>query len=509
MSSLKKYLLLILSFLMIFSIITGAERVVTAGTRDEPETLDPADSWDNSTSIYVANIFDRLVKLEPGTLKIKPSLALKWESNEEGTVWTFYLRRGVKFQDGTPFDADAVVFTFKRQLEEKYKYGEFILFKEIFPFLKDVRKLGKYKVQFILKEPFFPFPATLSVDCTSIISPSALKKMKGKFKLNPVGTGPYKVKEWKEGKKIVLESFKGYWKGRPGIDKYITFIEPSIDKLFTMFRDRKIDILMNYSISKLVIFKGYNWVASTYTPSLSTNFIAFNMNNEYLKKLGVRRALNYLWNKDILKLVYQNHVEPLCSLFPKGMSGFDCNLDKYPMSVEKARALLKKEGLDKGFELKVLMDRDWDLLLNVVNIYSRNLKKAGIKIKIVSVGYKDYLSKVSKGEYDLTFSSWLSDYPDPLNIIGPLLSEKLQKEGLPNISSGRSKELIEMINKSRTIKDPDERGKFYIKLNKFVIDRALLIPLYQDINFLLYNKRIGKLKQDILGKIDLFSLGKQ
>lgn len=509
MSSFKKILLLFICFLLNFSIISGAERVITAGSRSGPETLDPAEVWDNSATIYIANVFNRLVELEAGTMKIKPSLASKWESNEGGTVWTFHLRRGVEFHDGTAFDADAVVFTFERQLYGKYKYGEFVLFKEIFPFLKSVKKTGKYKVQFILKEPFFQFPATLSVDCTSIISPSSMKEQKEKFRFNPVGTGPYRIGEWKKGKRIVLESFNGYWKGKPRIDKYITIFEDNIDKLFEMFRDQRIDILMNFSISKMVIFKGYNWVASTYSPSLSTNYIAFNMKNKYLAKLRVRRALNYMWNKNILKLVYQNHVEPLCSLFPKGMSGYDCNFDRYPMSVEKAKVLLKKEGLHKGFKLKFLVDRDWDLLLRVVDLYSKNLKKVGIKIKVVSVSYEEYMSRVAKGEYDLTFSSWLSDYPDPFNIISPLVSEKLQKEGLANISSGNSSELTEMISKSRTIKDPADRDKFYIKLNEYVIDRALLIPLYQNINLLLYNKRIGKLRQDSFGKIDLFLLGKQ
>ncbi len=505
----KGLILFLIVLLITIPIAAGKERVIRSGNRGGPTTLDPAEAWDNTSSVYLANIFNRLVELEPGTLKIKPSLALAWDSDKEGKVWTFRLRRGVKFHDGTPFDADAVVFTFERQMEEKYKYGEFVLFKEIFPFLKGIKKVGKYKVQFILKEPFFPFPATLSVSCTSIVSPAALKRMKEKFRLKPVGTGPYRVKEWKKGKKIVLESFNGYWKGKPGIDKYITIIEPNMDKLFELFRKQKIDVLTSFSISKMVIFKGYEWVGYSYSSSLSTSYIAFNMKNRYLKKTGVRKAINYLWNKDILKLVYQNHVKPLCSLFPQGMSGYDCDLDKYPLSVEKARKLLNKEGLQKGFQLSFLLHRDTDLHLPIVNIFSKNLKKVGIRLKVVIVDMNEYFSRVSKGDYDLTFSSWIADYPDPFSIISPLFSKKIQSEGLANFSTGKNIDILKMIEKARTIKDPVKRGRYYIKLNNLVVERALLIPLYQDINLILYNKKLGKIKLDSLGMIDLFLLGKQ
>ena len=282
------------------SVYANSEQIIRSGNWEGPVTMDPAEAWENTSTFYIINIFDRLVDIDPDTLKIKPSLAIGWESNKEGTVWKFRLRKGVKFHDGSEFNADAVVFTFRRQLENKYKYGEFVLFKEIFPLLESVSKTGKYEVKFVLNAPFFPFPTTLSVDCASIISPKAMKEKKEKFKEAPVGTGPYRFAKWKKGKKITLDANREYWKGKPETDKFISIIEPKTDKLFEMFRKQEIDILPNFSLSKIVVFKGYSWVGYAYSNSLSTSFIAFNMNNRYLKKLRVRQALNYLWNKDIL-----------------------------------------------------------------------------------------------------------------------------------------------------------------------------------------------------------------
>ncbi len=499
-----------LFLLVLTPVLVNCEQKVRYGSRDEPITLDPAEAWENTSSFYIINIFDRLVDIDPDTLKIKPSLAISWKSNKEGTVWSFNLRKGVKFHDGTEFDADAVVFSFRRQMENKYKYGEFVLFKEIFPFLKSVSKTGKYKVEFELIESFFPFPATLSVDCASIVSPTSLMEKKDKFREAPVGTGPYKLSMWKKGKKVIMTSNTEYWKGPAKIDEFMVVIESNTDKLFEMFRKQQIDILANFSLSKMVVFKGYSWVGYSYSPSLDTNYIAFNMNNRYLKRLRVRQALNYLWNKDILKLVYQDHVEPLCSLFPKGMHGYDCDLDNYPISVEKARILLKKEGLQNGFDLNFLLNRMEDLYLQMVNIYSRNLKKVGIKLKVDIVNTEEYISRVKKGEYDLTISGWIADYPDPFSIINPLFSNKIQSEGFANFATGKGNEDIKkMILEARKIKNSKQRDKYYIKLNNIVVKRALLIPLYQNINLILYNKRIGKLKMDRFGKIFIHNIGKK
>ncbi|MEN8222310.1 MAG: ABC transporter substrate-binding protein [Acidobacteriota bacterium] len=509
MNIFKRSFSVIIVLIVLIPAFVNCEQNLRLGSIDEPMTMDPAESWEDISSFYIMNIFDRLVDIDEDTLKIKPSLSTGWESNKEGTVWKFRLRKGVSFHDGSKFDADAVVFSFRRQMENKYKYGEFVLFKEVFPFLKSVSKTGKYEVEFVLNAPFFPFPSTLSVDCASIISPEAIKVKKEKFRESPVGTGPYRLAEWKKGKKVTLTANREYWKGNPGVDKFISIFETKVDKLFDMFRNQQIDILTSFSLSKMVVFKGFPWVRYAFSPTLSTSYIAFNMKNKYLKRLGVRKAINYLWNKDILKFVFQDHVEPLCSLFPKGMSGYDCNLDKYPISVEKALSLLKNEGLSRGFELRFLILRSADLQLPTVINFARNLKKAGIKIKIIKAGDAEYNAKVSKGEYDLTFSGWIADYPDPFSIISPLFSKKLQSEGLANFSTGENKDIVDMIEKVRRIKDPDEREKIYVRLNNLIVERALLVPLYQNINLVLYNKRIGKLKIDRFGKIEIFNIGKK
>ncbi len=505
----------ILSFLFII-FLSGlvlypgnTEKIIRTGTRAEPTTLDPAEAWDDSSAILIANIFDTLVVLNPKTLEIVPSLALSWKSENNGKVWIFKLREGIKFHDGTPFNADAVLFSFNRQMDKnsQFRYYDFPMFIEVFPFLKDVRKSDQYTVIFTLSESFYPFPSTLTVDCASIVSPEAVKKSKKTFRSNPVGTGAFKFSNWTKGKRIVLKANMEFWKGEPKIDKYITVVDPNFSNLLSMFMNQRIDILLSHSLSKMVSLKKLKWVSISLTPSLSTNFMALNLKNKYLKKIGVRKALNHLWNKKILKLVYQDFAKPLCTLIPEGISGHDCNLDKYPLSVKKARELLKNESLEKGFQLRLLILEDSQLELQMMKIFSRNLKKVKIELKIERVSSEEYDKRVSDGDYDLTIAGWMADYPDPDSILNPLFSKKLREQGMPNLSTGDTGKIIPMIDEARREKDKNKRQELYIKLNEHIVENALFLPLYQTFNIVIYNKRVGIIEKNPFGEIDLYKVG--
>jgi peptide/nickel transport system substrate-binding protein len=179
-------------FILAMAAPLAADRVVRSGSLAEPATIDPAQSWDDTSSFYVGNIFDTLVRLNPQTMNIEPLLAVSWETSQDGRTWTFNLRRGITFHDGTPFDADAVVFTFFRQMDpaNPNRRDDFPLFAEIFTCLQTVRKTNSQQVQFVLTEPFFPFLAALSVECAAIVSPTAVNKYGAEFARHPVGTGP-------------------------------------------------------------------------------------------------------------------------------------------------------------------------------------------------------------------------------------------------------------------------------------------------------------------------------
>lgn len=485
-----------------------ADRVVRSGSLFEPTGIDPAQAWDDISSFYVGNIFDTLVRLNPQTMKIEPSLATSWETSQDGRTWTFHLRRGVRFHDSTLLNADAVVFTFFRQMDpaNPNRRHDFPLFADIFTFLKTVRKIDPYKVQFILSEPFFPFLATLTVDCAAIVSPSAVKKAGADFAHQPVGTGPFKLSSWQKNKRLVLTANREYWRGRPSVDEYIDTIEPRSEILNSYFQQGMLDILYSYSISKMISYKKQDWVKVTATPYLSVTFAVVNAARPLLNRKRVRQALSHAWDPRALKLVFQDYVLPIHTLLPKGLMAGEPEAQPVGFSLATAKALLKKEGLAGEIQLEMLVQKDDGLLFQLLSMYAKSLKQIGIKLRLTRLDPQAYASRIALGDYDLAYSGWIADFPDPDSMLFPLLSEQLQKQGFANIAGAKRRDLDDLLKVARHERDAKQRLALYRNIDRTVIADGLVIPLYQDKLVIIFNQKIGRLQPDPLGKFFLYDL---
>jgi peptide/nickel transport system substrate-binding protein len=485
-----------------------ADRVVRSGSLFEPTGIDPAQSWDDTSSFYVGNIYDTLVRLNPRTMKIEPSLATSWETSPDGRTWTFHLRRGVRFHDGTPFDADAVVFTFFRQMDttNPNRLQDFPLFADIFTFLKTVRKIDPLQVQFILSEPFFPFLATLTVDCAAIVSPQAVKKSGADFARQPVGTGPFKLSSWQKNKRLVLVANQEYWGGRPNVDEYIDTIESRSEILNNYFQQGMLDILYTYSISKMVSYNKQDWVKVIATPYLSVTYVVVNAARPLLGRKGVRQALGRAWDPRALKLIFQDYALPIHTLLPMNLAGAEPADHASDFSLAKAQALLKKVGLAGEVQLEMLVQQNDALLFQLLSMYAKNLKQIGIKLKLTRLEPHSYTQRIARGDFDLAYSGWIADFPDPDSMLYPLLSEQLQKQGFANIAGARRQDLRGLLTAARRERDAKKRQTLYRNLNRAVIADGLVIPLYQDKRVIIFNRKLGSIQPNPLGKLSLFDL---
>lgn len=161
-------------------------------------------------------IYETLV-FEDGNFTIQPLLAKSWEVSEGGKVWTFHLRKGIKFHDGTPFNASAVKFSFEYQREA---------YRGLYAVLESIEASDESTVKFILKKPYVPLLRDLST--APVMSPASIEN--GKFK-SPIGTGPFEFREWTKGQKFVLEKNGDYWQGSPTLEKIVFKVIPDA---FTM-----------------------------------------------------------------------------------------------------------------------------------------------------------------------------------------------------------------------------------------------------------------------------------
>ncbi len=508
----KQYFFIIVFLIFPILILPIQKKIIYSGMNYLPETLDPAQAWDDTSFFFTVNIFDTLVKTNPKTFKIEPSLATSWEKKNNGSIWILKLRKGVIFHDGSNFDSDSVVFSFKRQMDKtfKYRYYDFPMFDEIFENIKDVKKIDQYTVAFYLKKPFYPFLSTLTCSGASIVSPSGVKKYKEKFPKNPIGTGPFVLKKWEENKQLTLKANPKYWGGKPEIDEFINISNPNIETLHNLFQKKKIDILFAFSISKLMGLKNLKWVNIDSFPTFSVNFIAFNFNNKYLRKENIRKIFCHLWDEKTLKYVFQNTICPLNSIIPPGMLGYSNKTVKKSFSISKAKELMKKEKLPLKTVFHFLLEDSSMLTFQLISLYSKNLKKVGIKLKIHNIPEKEYLERIKKGDYDLTISGWIADYPDTSSIINPIFSEKLQKQGFSNLSLCGNKEILKDLDLASNTKNLKKRDELYRKINRIINENVLCIPIFQDKEIIIYNnEKIKMIYISPLGNITFFDIKKR
>src|SRR5207247_6625647 len=205
------------------------------GSQGEPVQLGPAVITDGISSRITRQVFDGLVKYRGATTEVEPALAEKWEVSRDGTVWTFQLRRNVKFHDGAPLDAAAVVWNIERwwksshpQHENQVKAGQtFEYWEGQFGGFDDksivskVEALGSHAVRITLKAPQAPFLANLAMFVFDIASPRAVEKWGTESGKHPVGTGAYKFVEWKPNQEVVLEANPDYWGVKPKVKRVV------------------------------------------------------------------------------------------------------------------------------------------------------------------------------------------------------------------------------------------------------------------------------------------------
>lgn len=454
--------------------------VLVVGQIAEPASLDPSTVTAVNDFRILNNIYDGLVRFRNGTLTVEPALAKDWTISKDGLVYTFNLRSGVKFHDGTALDAEAVKFTFDRMLKKDhpfYNTGPFPL-SFYFSSIKDVAVIDPLTVQITLSEPFAPLLSNLASVTGSIVSPAAVAKSGKDFARNPVGTGAFKFEAWEANQKVVVTKNADYWDGAPGLDgvvfRPITDPNTRVAEMLAGGVDLMLEVPPD-SLKQFADDSAYK-LYSAAGPHLW--FLILNAKEGPLKDVRVRQALNFAINKEALvRDVLQGTADVAAGPTPPAFEwAYNGALKPYPHDPEKAKALLKEAGAE-GAELTFYVTQGGSGMLDPVAMgtaIQADLAAVGLKVKIETFEWNTFLGKVNpglEGKADMAEMAWMTTDPDTLPFLA-LRTAAFPDKGGFNSGYYSNPEVDALLDKARTSTSQDERAAIYKQMQEIVYKDA-------------------------------------
>jgi peptide/nickel transport system substrate-binding protein len=445
--------------------------------------LDPQAVEDNSAGFVMATIFDQLLEYRPGTVTVGPGLATSYTVSNGGKTYTFTLRKGVRFQDGTPFNATALVQDLDRLLNPRNKYyvlkepgvESFIRF--TYGLVTSYTAVNKDTVRITLSRPFAPFPASLAMVWSGVMSPAAVRKYGALGVLqHPVGTGPYRFVEWVKNDHITVEANPYYWGPKPHIQRIIFQIVPegSVRLLKLQRGEAQIDADVTTRDYQAALHTRGIKVLSQVGQAI--NGIGMTVDVKPLNDKRVRQALNYAVDRRALaKFLFKGLGTPMNSYLPPSVSGYDASLPGYPYNPTKARQLLAAAGYPRGFTITLLAYTNprgynpagGDLAVAV----QQYLKAIGVKANIKIMDFVAFLHKVRSGTYHgLFMTGWSGDNGDPDDFLYVLFSSDQIPVG--NNAHLRDTHLDSLLRQARETSDPAQRTRLYRQAQRILNDDA-------------------------------------
>lgn len=476
----------------------GLASTLVVCTEASPDALNAQLSTANTSYDVSEQIGDRLVEMKIGTSELAPGLAESWSVSPDGLTYTFRLRQGVKWQSNDVFtptremNADDVVFSFQRMFDKNNPFyksanGNFPVFLDLVaPSFQSIEKADDHTVSIKLKTPLAPLLATLSVQPFTILSAEYADKLLklGKPELldmRPIGTGPFSLVQYQKDALVRFRAFGDFW-GKTAqperaakVDNLVFAITPDASVRYAKLRTNECQVERYPNLADLPAMQADANLKLQNAVIAGTNYLRFNVQKKPLDDLRVRRALVLaVDHDDLIKAVFLGTGTPTASLVPTSLWGHDPALKEYKYDPEQAKKLLAEAGYPNGFSIDL-----W--ALPVVRAYMPNGRmaaemiqadwaKVGVKAKIVTYEWGEYLKRARTGEPDIAMLGITFDYPDPSQILLGFTCGSSNNGG-----HWCNKTYTTDVEKANSISDRAEREKLYIAANRAVYDDAALM----------------------------------
>ncbi|MCS7206854.1 MAG: peptide ABC transporter substrate-binding protein [Dehalococcoidia bacterium] len=458
---------------------------------DDPPTLDPHLTTDVTSAFVIVEIFSGLVTLDTD-LRVIPDIAERWEISPDGRTYTFYLRRGVKFHNGKEVTAEDFKYSFERAADPKTQspvaetyLGDIVGVKEKLEGkateISGIRVIDRYTLQITIDAPKVYFIAKLTYPTGFVVDREQIQRMGRRWTDQPNGTGPFKLREYRVGERIVLERNPDFYRGPPKLERVELIL--SGGSPMAMYENDEIHIT-GVGLADLERVRDPRNPLSkelVQAPmSFDTYYIGFNVTKPPFDDVKVRQALNHAINKELIATqVLSNLVTPAYGILPPGFPGYNPAIQDKGLkhNPELAKRLLAESkyagrlprivmtvpgtGGSAGLDLEVIMDQ-WKQVL-------------GVEVEVQQVEWATFLQELNRGTFQAFAGlGWIADYPDPQNFLDVLFHSKSPQ----NHTYYANPEVDRLLEQARVEKDWNTRVELYNKAEEIIVREAAWVPLW-------------------------------
>jgi len=464
----------------------GPKETFIYGMAADPTNLDPHVTVDGLSLSTMQRTYDKLVDLRPGEpkpgapLEVDPEVADSWTVSPDNLTYTFKLKSGLKFADGSPLDANAVKWSFDRMMKIN-KSGAANIRQ-----LKTTEAKDPTTVVMTLSDPYAYFLPALGAYAASIINPKAQQQEKdgdgaqAYLANNSVGSGPYVISEWRRGEQITLDYNPSWWGKEPAIKRVIIRIIPEATNQKLALTKGDIDFTGSISIPEMLQLQGSPGVKIVEAPSMSISLAYLNCTKPPLDNVKVRQAMSYAMNYDVhVKDIIQGKGRLIKGPLAYGMEGYDESLKGYSYDVAKAKALLAEAGFPNGFEIQLTYASQGSSTADDTALMAQsNLSDIGIKVNIEKVAEPTRRERIDKNDFVWSVGGWSPPLPIP-----PWTMDKWYLSANKGLNANRAfygnPKVDELVSKAPTVLDADKRIAMYREAQNIVVDEAPYILFSQ------------------------------
>lgn len=496
---------------------------------DSPTTFNPQTTASTATlDATTGELYNQLIYVDASTQQFQPALAQSWTVSDDKLTYRFTLRENVSFHE-TPYfkptrdlNADDVVFSFTRIISPQNPY--YSITDSGYPFfegiefarqIKSITRIDDRTVEFKLIQPDSSFIANLASDFSVVLSQEYAVQLLAaghpeKLDTLPIGTGPFKFKEYRTDNFIRYKKHKDYWGEPVGIEQLVFDITPNSSSRLAKLLTQECDVMAYPAASQVEMISKQDRVKVSVETGLNVAYWGFNTEQAPFDNPKVRRAMAHAINQDtLLRSVYYNTAVGARSILPPVSWAYNPYLKSYKYNLAYARQLLKEAGYPSGFSIDILILNSARVYnpdaLKMAELLQSELAQVGIKVTVTKYDWQLMKQKLRQGNFDSYLLGWVADNNDPDNFFRFQLSCNAITSG-SNFSRWCNSEFDELINKAISKSEYTERVMLYYRAQEIVQQELPLIPIAHSLRLHAYTDGLNGVETTAFGGINFSNI---